>query len=97
MRKLKKAIRDCRKFVRLLFRGCWMTAKLSYYYNNPLMLPLSFLCMRIFRRLVDKYTRKAKYKEILRRQRAVQREKKANKKLAKEILKYNEYLKEQLP
>jgi len=97
MKGLKNAIRDIKKYVRIMFQGCWLTAKLSFYYKNPLMLPLSFLCMSIFRKLVDKYTKRVKHKEILKRQRAIQREKKGNKKLAKEILEYNEYLKEQLP
>jgi len=81
MKKLRKAIKEIKKFVRLTFQGCWLTAKISFFYNNPYILPLTFLAKTLFRRVVNKRTRRKNSREMIRRQRALLREERINKSL----------------
>lgn len=96
MKNLKKAIRQVKRFIKIAFKGCWLAAKVDFYYSNPFLLPLGFLARSIYRRLVDKYTRSAKHKEILKQIRAEKRQKKKNKLTAKMMREYYEYKDNQL-
>lgn len=96
MKKLKKAIRSCKRFVDIAFKGSWLAAKTSYYYNNPLMLPLSYISIRIFRKLVDKHTSKIKHKEIMKSIKSAKKAQQENKLIAKMLDDYDTYLKNSL-
>ncbi len=68
-RETKRAILRCKRLVKIVFRGCWLAAKINFYSKHPLLCGLTFVGQVIYQRLLDKYTRRVKHKEIVKARR----------------------------